>query len=171
MSMYDQLHRLDKESSQIVRYVYFRSLVRAEQDLPPLKTKATPLGEGGRGFYDAIRGIYTAAREKDRSSLFVKLYRGSSPQDILGLSERFKQEAYRPTTDEYERGYLIAWETALRVLSDLKEKYPDYPLKDEQGAATPSIADGDEGNFEIKPRKKVRERQKSKPRDLSDTED
>lgn len=168
--MYDLLHKFDRESSQIVRYVYFRSLVRAEQDLVPMKSKTSGLGEGGRGFYDALRGIYTAARERDRSSLFVKLYRGSAPKEIMALSERFKQEAYRPTTDEYERGYLIAWETALKVLSELKGSYPDYPLKDEQAAAV-SKAEGEETDFEVKPRKKARVRQKAKPKAASDTED
>jgi hypothetical protein len=167
--MYDQLHKFDKESSQIVRYVYFKSMVRAEQDLAPLKSRTSTLGEGGRGFFDAIRGICTAAKEKDKSSLFVKLYRGSSPKDISELSERFKQEAYRPTTDEYERGYLIAWEIALKILSELKENYPDYPLKDEQNAQ-PSKAEGEEADFEVKPRKKARVKQKAKPREPSDIE-
>lgn len=168
--MYDQLHKFDKESSQIVRYVYFKSLVRAEQDLSPLKSRTSSLGEGGRGFYDALRGIYVATREKDRSSLFVKLYRGSSPKDISTLSERFKQEAYRPTTDEYERGFLIAWEIALKMLSELKESYPDYPLKDEQTAQA-AKAEGEDMDFEVKPRKKARVKQKAKPREPSDTED
>ncbi len=167
--MYDQLHKLDRESSQIVRYVYFKSLVRAEQDLAPLKSKTAGFGEGGRGFYDAVRGIYTAARERDNSSLFVKLYRGGDPGGILALSERFKQEAYRSTTDEYERGFLIAWEIALRMLSELKANYPDYPLKDEQPAAAP-VAEGDDSSFEIKPRKKARERKKPKAKEPSDTE-
>ncbi len=168
MSMYDHLHKFDRESSQIVRYVYFKSLVRAEQDLAPLKTKAIPLGEGGRGFYDALMGIYTAVREKDRSSLFVKLYRAGDPKEISALSDKFKQEAYRPTTDEYERGFLIAWEIALKMLSELKQNYPDYPLKDEQPAQTSSV-EGDESTFEIKPRKKAREAQKPKPKEASET--
>ena len=170
MSMYDQLHKFDRESSQIVRYVYFKSLVRAEQDLTPLKSKTSGLGEGGRGFYDALRGIYTAVREKDRSSLFVKLYRGAAPKDISTLSEKFKQEAYRPTTDEYERGFLIAWEIALKMLSELKESYPDYPLKDEQPAPS-TVVEGDDSAFEVKPRKKARVRQKPKAKEPSDTED
>lgn len=169
MSMYDQLHKYDRESSQIVRYVYFKSLVRAEQDLAPLKTKTAALGEGGRGFYDALKGIYTAVREKDRSSLFVKLYRGGDPKEISALSEKFRQEAYRPTTDEYERGFLIAWEIALNMLSELKQNYPDYPLKDEQPAPA-TAAEGDESAFEIKPRKKARVRQKPKAKEPSDTE-
>lgn len=169
MSMYDQLHKFDKESNQIVRYVYFKSLVRAEQDLAPLKSKTQGLGEGGRGFHDALRGIYTAVREKDRSSLFVKLYRAGDPKEISSLSEKFKQEAYRPTTDEYERGFLIAWEIALKVLSELKANYPDYPLQDEQPAQRPA-ADGEDAAFEIRPRKKARVRQKPKAKEASDTE-
>ena len=168
--MYDQLKKFSQESSQIVRYVYFKSFVRADQDLAPLRSKTASLGEGGRGFYDAIRGIYTATRERDRSSLFVKLYRSSEPKEISSLSEKFRQEAYRPTTDEYERGYLIAWEIALKTLSELKGSYPDYPLRDEQ-AAEPPKAEGDETDFEIKPRKKVRTRVKPKPKEPSDTED
>lgn len=170
MSMYDQLHRYEKESAQIVRYLYFKSFVRAEQDLAPLKSKTSPLGEGGRGFYDALRGIYTAARERDRSSLFVKLYRGGTPKEISELSERFKQEAYRPTTDEYERGYLIAWEIALKMLAELKEGYPEYPLKEEQAAQAPKD-ESEEADFEIKPRKRARLKQKVKPREASDRED
>lgn len=155
MSTYDRLQKFSSESCQIVRYIYFRSLVRAEQDLSPLKTKALALGETGRGFYDALRGIYTASRGRDRSSFFMKLYRQGEPKDIVAMSERFRQEAYRSTTDDYERGYLLAWEMALRTLGELKEKYPEYPLKEEQPAEA-AVSGGEESDFEVKPRKKAR---------------
>jgi len=155
LSSYDQLHKFTSESSQIVRYVYFRSFARAEQDMGPLKTKVTPLGEVGRGFFDALRGVYTASKERDRSSLFVKLYRNGDPKDITTLSDKFKQEAYRPTTDEYERGFLVAWEIALKTLAELKASYPEYPLKDEQPARTQPV-EAEDADYEIKPRRKSR---------------
>jgi hypothetical protein len=155
LSSYDRLQKFRSESCQIVRYVYFRSLVRAEQDLSPMKTKALALGEIGRGFYDALRGIYTASKERDRSAFFVKLYRQGEPKEIVAFSERFRQEAYRSTTDDYERGFLLAWEMALKTLGELKEKYPEYPLKEEQQTGSHS-SDGDEPDYEVKPRKRAK---------------
>ena len=155
MSTYDQLHKFSAEASQVVRYVYFRSLVRAEQDLGPIKTKLTPLGEVGRGFFDAVRGIYTASKERDNTSFFVKLYRHGDPKEILAASEKFKKEAYRSTVDDYERGFLICWEIALRTLAELKEKYPDYPLKDEPQPANQKV-EVEESAFEVAPRKKAK---------------
>lgn len=160
MSSYDQLHKFTSESTQIVRYVYFRSFARAEQDMAPLKTKITPLGEVGRGFFDALRGVFTASKERDRSSLFVKLYRSGDPKDITALSDKFKQEAYRPTTDEYERGFLVAWEIVLKTLAELKASYPEYPLKDEQPTGI-QRAEEEDAEYEIKPRKKSRVRQET----------
>lgn len=163
MSTYDWLHRFEAEVSQIVRYVYFRSLPRAEQDLSVLKNRLGGGGEVARGFYDAVRGIYTAAKERDSASLFMKLYRKASPQEISGLSGKFKAEAFRQTTDDYERGFLIAWEIAAKTLSLLKEEYPDYPTKEEiPEKRTEQKKDGEE--FEVAPRKKPR----SKARDKED---
>jgi hypothetical protein len=157
LSSYDQLHKFTSESTQIVRYVYFRSFARSDQDMVPLKTKVIPLGEVGRGFFDALRGVITASKERDRSALFVKLYRNGDPKDIIALSEKFKQEAYRPTTDEYERGFLVAWEIALKTLAELKANYPEYPLKDEQPARTQQ-AEAEDAEYEIKPRKRSKVR-------------
>ncbi len=159
MSMYDALHKLSPEASQIVRFVYFRSLARAEQDLGPVKTKLSPMGEAGRGFFDALRGIYIASKERDGSSLFVKLYLNGEPKEIAQLSEKFKQEAYRATVDDYERGFLIAWEIAAKALSELKESYPDYPKEDQAKpkaapAASGSGPDLEESGYEVMPRKK-----------------
>jgi len=155
LSTYDHLQKFSAESSQIVRYVYFRSLARAEQDLAPLKTKVLTLGEAGRGFYDALKGIFTASKERDKSSFFVKLYRQGEPKGIAAMADKFKQEAYRPTTDDYERGYLIAWEMALRTLSELKEKYPEYPERDEDLPSTKK-SEVEDSYFEVKPRKKAK---------------
>ncbi len=151
MSTYDMLRKFAPEASQIVRYVYFRSLARAEQELSPVKNKILPLGEVGRGFFDAIRGIYISAKEKDKTSLFIKLYRYGEPKYILELAEKFKNEAFRPTVDEYERGFLICWEVILRTLSSLKEQYPEYPMKEEQQPPQEKI---DDEVFEVAPRKK-----------------
>lgn len=154
MSTYDQLHKFSAETSQVVRYVYFGSLVRAEQDLGPIRTKLSSLGEVGRGFFDAVRGIYTASKERDNTSFFIKLYRYSDPKEILEASDKFKREAYRSMVDDYERGFLICWEIALRTLAELKEKYPNYPLKDEQQSAKEKVEE--EAEYEVAPRKKAR---------------
>lgn len=159
MSMYDALHKHEAAVSQTVRYVYFGSLPRAEQDLQPLKPKVLALGELGRGFYDALRGIHTSAKEKDATSLFMKLYKQGAPKDILALSDRFKKEAYRTTTDEYERGFLIAWEIASKTLSELKTSHPDYPNRDEQQAASAKQEPEDAVTFDVAPRKKPRQSQ------------
>jgi len=153
--MYDSLQKFSSDSSQIVRYVYFRSLARAEQELAPMKTKTSALGDAGRGYFDALRGVYAASKERDRSSFFVKLYRKADPKDIAALVGQFRREAYRPTIDEYERGFLIAWETILKSLSELKEKYPEYPLNDEQPAVK-AKAEESESDVEVKPRKKAK---------------
>lgn len=151
MSTYDMLRKFAPEASQMVRYVYFKSLARAEQELSPIKNKLLPLGEVGRGFFDAIRGVYVSAKERDKTSLFIKLYRHGEPKDILELAEKFKNEAFRPTVDEYERGFLICWEIMLRTLSSLKEQYPEYPMKEEQ---QPPPEKNEEEVFEVAPRKK-----------------
>ena len=137
-----------------MRFVYFRSLPRAEQDLVPLKTKLSNLGEVGRGFYDALRGINSAAKEREASSLFMKLYRYADPEEIQVFSSRFKQEAYRSTTDDYERGFLIAWEIASKTLADLKKNYPDYPIKDEPQSTIRKDDAEEQSVFEVKPRKR-----------------
>ncbi len=155
MSTYDLLHKFETEVSQIVRYVYFRSLPRAEQDLSVLKNKLSGTGELGRGFYDAVRGIYNCAKERDLASLYIKLYRKGTPQEISALSERFKNEAYRPTIDEYERGFLIAWEIAAKTLSLLKESYPEYPLSGEPEVKRKQ-QEADDEVFEVAPRKKAK---------------
>lgn len=155
MSTYDTLHRFEAEVSQIVRYVYFRSLPRAEQDLSVLKNKMNGIGEIGRGFYDAVRGIYVSSKERDPASLYMKLYRKGSPQEIKGLSEKFKGEAYRATVDEYERGFLIAWEISARELALLKENYPEYPLKVEGDQEKSKQIKADDA-YEVAPRKKPR---------------
>jgi len=152
--MYDQLHKFSAETSQVVRYVYFQSFVMAEQDLEPIKTKLNSLGESGRGFSDAVRGIYTASKERDNASFFVKLYRYGDPKEILEASDKFKREAYRSMVDDYERGFLICWGIALRTLAELKEKYPDYPLKDEQQPANRKVEE--QADYEVAPRKKAR---------------
>ncbi len=151
------LHKFETEVSQIVRYVYFRSLPRAEQDLSVLKNRLNGTGEIGRGFYDAVRGIYNCAREKDPASLYVKLYKKGSAQEINALSEKFRNEAYRPTIDDYERGFLIAWEIAAKTLAFLKENYPEYPLKDEPQEKRRQQESSDDA-FEVAPRKKPRAR-------------
>jgi hypothetical protein len=156
LSTYDALHKFSQEASQIVRYVYFRSLPRAEQDLNPMKSKLSALGEVGRGFYDAIHGIHTAAKERDFSSFFMKLYRHGDPKAIMALSDKFKQEAYRSTTDDYERGFLIAWEIAAKMLAELKESYPEYPLKDEPQAAVQRTEAEEQSYFTVQPRKKTK---------------
>ncbi|MCQ5376756.1 MAG: hypothetical protein NO516_01755 [Candidatus Methanomethylicia archaeon] len=161
MSTYDMLHKYSKEASQIVRFVYFRSLPRAEQELPPMKNKLSGLGEVGRGFYDALRGIYTAAKDRDLSSYFMKLYRHGDPDQISSLSDRFKQDAYRSTTDEYERGYLIAWEIAMKTLSDLKREYPDYPMKDEPQQPLVEKAE-EQSDFDVQPRKKPKAKERDR---------
>lgn len=154
MSMYDTLRKFAPEASQIVRYVYFKSLARAEQDLNPIRNKLLPLGEIGRGFFDALKGVYVSAKERDKTSFFMKLYRNGDPKEILEMAEKFKNEAFRSTVDEYERGFLICWEIILRTLSSLKEEYPDYPLKDEQ-PQTPQVKTEEEV-FEVAPRKKAK---------------
>jgi hypothetical protein len=154
LSTYDALHKLSSEASQIVRFVYFRSLPRAEQDLGPMKNKLGQLGDVGRGFYDSMRGVYTAAKEKDTSSFFIKLYRNSDPKDILLLSDKFKQEAYRMTTDDYERGFLIGWEIISKTLSELKTAYPEYPLKDIVTTPSNTGEAEEQSDFEVQPRKK-----------------
>ncbi len=159
MSMYDALHKHEAAVSQAVRYVYFGSLPRAEQDLQPLKPKVLALGELGRGFFDALRGIHTAAKEKDTTSLFMKLYKQATPNEILALSEKFKKEAYRTTTDEYERGFLIAWEIASKTLSELKTSHPDYPNKDEKQVDSTKQEPEDAVSFDVVPRKKPRQSQ------------
>jgi hypothetical protein len=126
----------------------------AERDLEPIKTKLTSLGESGRGFFDAIRGIYTASKERDNASYFVKLYRYGDPKEILEGSDKFKREAYRSMVDDYERGFLICWGIGLKTLSELKEKYPDYPLKDEQQPINEKVEE--EAEYEVAPRKKVK---------------
>ncbi len=154
MSTYDALHKHEATVSQTVRYVYFRSLPRVEQDLQPLRQKVSALGESGRGFYDAVRGIYTSAKENDPSSLFMKLYKQGNPDQIAALSEKFRKEAYRTTTDDYERGFMIAWEIASKTLSELKSSYPEYPLKDERQADIKSPESDDSPSFDVAPRKK-----------------
>ncbi len=156
MSTYDALHKYSQEASQIVRYVYFRSLARAEQDLNPLKNKVSQLGEVGRGFFDAIHGIHTAAKERDLSSFFMKLYKYGDPKAITALADIFKQEAYRSTTDDYERGFLIAWEIAAKTLGELKETYPEYPFKDEPQTVAPKKETEEQSDFTVQPRKKPR---------------
>ncbi|MGC8936364.1 MAG: hypothetical protein ACP5KV_03240 [Candidatus Methanomethylicaceae archaeon] len=153
MSMYDTLRKFAPEASQIVRYVYFKSLARAEQDLNPIRNKLLSLGEIGRGFFDALKGVYVSAKERDKTSFFMKLYRNGDPKEILEMAEKFKNEAFRSTVDEYERGFLICWEIILRTLSSLKEEYPNYPLKDEQPQA-PQVKTEEEV-FEVAPRKKA----------------
>ncbi|MDI9643982.1 MAG: hypothetical protein QFX35_02040 [Candidatus Verstraetearchaeota archaeon] len=155
MSSYDTLHRFEAEVSQIVRYVYFRSLPRAEQDLSVLRNKLASLGEMGRGFYDAVRGIYVSSKERDQTSLYMKLYKRGVPQEIRTMSEKFKGEAYRSTVDEYERGFLIAWEISAKELAFLKENYPDYPLK-EEGEQSKAQQPKAEEAYEVAPRKKPR---------------
>ncbi|MEN3006474.1 MAG: hypothetical protein ABC596_05060 [Candidatus Methanosuratincola petrocarbonis] len=161
MSTYDLLHKFEAEASQIVRYVYFRSLPRAEQDLSVLKNKLNGTGELGRGFYDAIRGIYNCARERDLASLYIKLYRKGTAQEISALSDRFRNEAYRPTIDDYERGFLIAWEIAAKTLAFLKENYPEYPLNSEPQEKKKQQEAGDDA-FVVAPRKKAREERKGR---------
>ncbi|MGQ9759702.1 MAG: hypothetical protein ACUVQ5_03905 [Candidatus Methanomethylicaceae archaeon] len=150
MSTYDLLRKFSPDASQMIRYIYFKSMARAEQELSPIKNKLIPLGELGRGFFDATRGVYVAAKEKDKTSFFMKLYRYGDPKNILELAETFKNEAFRPTADDYERGFLICWEIILRTLSSLKEEYPDYPLKDEQQSSQEKT----EEIFEVAPQKK-----------------
>ncbi|MEM4721485.1 MAG: hypothetical protein QXT73_05430 [Candidatus Methanomethylicaceae archaeon] len=162
MSTYDALRKFAPDASQIVRYVYFKSLARAEQELSPIKYKLAPLGEIGRGFFDAIKGVYVAAKERDKASLFMKLYRHGDPKGILELAEKFKNEAFRSTIDDYERGFLICWEIMLATLSSLKQEYPDYPLKDEQQQQQPSQSKTEEEVYEVAPRKKAKNKDKSK---------
>lgn len=126
----------------------------AEQDLEPIKIKLNSLGESGRGFFDAVRGIYTASKEHDNASFFEKLYRYGDPKEILEASDKFKREAYRSMVDDYERGFLICWEIALKTLAELKEKYPDYPSKDEQQPSNEKVEE--EAEYEVAPRKKAR---------------
>jgi len=165
MSTYDQLKKFAPEASQMMRYVYFKSLPRAEQELNPIKNKLLPLGEIGKGFFDAIRGMYVSAKERDKTSFFMKLYRNGDPKMIMEMAEKFKNEAFRPTADDYERGFLICWEIMLRTLSSLKEEYPDYPLKDEQPQA-PHVRTEEE-TFEVTPRKKVKEKNPNKNKNKS----
>jgi hypothetical protein len=169
MSTYDVLRKFAPDASQIVRYVYFKSLARAEQELSPIRNKLLPLGEIGRGFFDAMKGVYVSAKERDKTSFFMKLYRHGDPKEILQMAEKFKNEAFRSTADDYERGFLICWEIMLRTLSSLKEEYPDYPLKDEQPQA--AEVKTEEESFEVAPRKKSKEKEKNRSKNKDKDKD
>lgn len=129
MTTYDHLKKLSPIISQLVRYIYFKSFARVEQELPPLKNKLLEFGDLGRGFFDAIKGAYLAMKEKD--AFFTKVYKYEDPNKIEELSESFKNEAFRPTVDDYEKGFLLCWGMILKTLSVLKKEYPEYPLKEE----------------------------------------
>ncbi|MEM4529413.1 MAG: hypothetical protein QXQ52_02660, partial [Candidatus Methanomethylicaceae archaeon] len=108
---------------------YFKNFARVEQELPPLKDKLLEFGDLGKGFFDAIKGAYLAMKEKD--AFFTKVYKYEDFKKIEELSENFKNEAFRPTVDDYEKGFLLCWEMILKTLSMLKKEYPDYPLKED----------------------------------------
>jgi hypothetical protein len=94
MSMYDTLRKFAPEASQIVRYVYFKSLARAEQDLNPIRNKLLPLGEIGRGFFDALKGVYVSAKERDKTSFFMKLYRNGATR-TSSMDDSWRQHRQR----------------------------------------------------------------------------
>lgn len=133
---YDQLRKFSSEISQLVKYIYFNNLVRAEQELVLLKNKLEKFGEIGNGFFNAIKGAYVAMKEKDKIAFFTRVYRYESPEKIRELADNFKNEIFRSTIDDYERGYLLCWEIILRTLSELKEQYPEYLLKEENTEPT-----------------------------------
>ncbi|MCS7097883.1 MAG: hypothetical protein NZ922_02765 [Candidatus Methanomethyliaceae archaeon] len=136
MTSYDQLKRFAPTISQLVRYIYFKSFARIEQDLPSLRNKLLEFGDLGRGFFDAIKGAYLAMKERD--AFLTKIYKYEDPKKIEDMAENFKNEAFRPTVDEYEKGFLLCWEIILKTLSTLKREYPEYPLKDEENKLTSS---------------------------------
>ncbi|MCC6013225.1 MAG: hypothetical protein LM593_02555 [Candidatus Verstraetearchaeota archaeon] len=123
---YDQLIKFSYEISQLVKYIYFNNLARAEEELIQLKNKLEKFGEMGNGFFNAIKGIYIAMKEKDKIAFFTRIYQYETPEKIREIANNFKNEMFRPTIDDYERGFLLCWEIILRTLSELKEKYPEY---------------------------------------------
>jgi len=163
-AVFDKLKRLRSEAMQYSRYIYFRSLSAAEDTLRSIKSKVESLGEAGRGFYDALNGLYVAITSDDRNTFYYKLYYDSSPDDVESYKDKLLNEAYRETADEYERGFTLAWEAILSQLAELKRQYPPKVEKPQEPSLPKSVTEmlkGDE-SIEIKPRRKPKSEQPKK---------
>lgn len=154
---FDSLKRLRNEVMQYSRYIYFRSVSAAEDFLRSMKVKLDSLGNAGKGFYDALHGLYVAATSDDKTSLYCKVaYSEMTPEEIEAYRSKLLEETYRETADEYERGFLMVWEAVLAQLAELKKLYPPKVEKPPELTFSKSLSEvlrSDE-SIEIKPRKK-----------------
>jgi len=155
-SVFDKLKRLRNEAMQYSRYIYFRSLSAAEDMLRSIRSKVEALGDAGKGFYDALNGLFVAITSDDKNTFYHKLYYESGLEETESYKAKLLDEAYRETADEYERGFLLAWEAVLSELSELKRQYPPKMEKPQEPLLSRSVTEmlkSDE-NVEIKPRRK-----------------
>lgn len=123
-SDFEKLKSLRSLAARFARYIYFRSMSSANSTLAEIAKKTSNLGEAGKGFYDALRGIQVAVASNDQNSFYIRLYKRAKPSEIEKLRDKFTAEMLRETADAYERGYTLAWSIVLETLAKLKAIHP-----------------------------------------------
>jgi len=131
-SDFEKLKSLKSLASRFARYIYFRSMSSANSALAEVARRTSKLGDAGRGFYEALRGIQLAVASFDQNSFYLRLYKYAEPSEIEALRDKFTAEILRETADAYERGYALAWSIVLETMAKLKVSHPPEELASQQ---------------------------------------
>ena len=92
-----------------------RRFTEAERVLQRIEEAVGRLGEGGRGYVDALRGIVSAKRAGDPQALVNRVDRGRLKKYI----KEFGALSRDTLKTMYERGFYRAWRDYLKALSKL----------------------------------------------------
>lgn len=111
------------EDSDIERFavvIYYQNLPEAERMLSKLQSYVK--GEYVEGVFNALKGICSAIRSQDRSSLIMKIYGKYDLKKIDEIMARIRMSLNREFISDYEKGYFEAWLQILRTFRKLVEK-------------------------------------------------
>jgi hypothetical protein len=111
------------EDSDIERFatvVYYQNLPEAERMLSRLQQCVS--GDYVEGVFNALKGICSAIRSQDKSSLIMKIYGKYDLKRIDRLMARIQRILGREFISSYEKGYFEAWLQVLKTFRKLVEK-------------------------------------------------
>lgn len=110
----------DSDIERFTTIIYYQNLSEAERMLSKLQSYVK--GEYVEGVFNALKGVCSAIRSQDKSSLIMKIYGNYDLKKLDKLIARIETSLNREFISNYERGYFEAWLQILKTFRKLVEK-------------------------------------------------
>ncbi|MEM1545253.1 MAG: hypothetical protein QXY40_01250 [Candidatus Methanomethylicia archaeon] len=110
----------DSDIEKFATVIYYQNLPEAERML--LRLQQYVNGEYVEGVFNALKGICSAVRFQDKSSVIMKIYGNYNPKKIDKLIAKIQMSLNREFISSYEKGYFEAWLQILKTFKKLVEK-------------------------------------------------